>query len=227
LHGILDRPAYRLDAGPFCAVVSECPMETVRAERRHIAAAQRVLAALNRELDFLPMAFGTVTSSAADLRSFLEGHHEVLTAQLQRVAGAIEMGLRVSLEVSDPIAYLVDRTPMLKAARERVFRGGRTPSYDDKIRLGQMFDETLHRYREARTAQVVALVGASCAELMTLPVRKEKEIANLAALVSRSGRDQFEAAVHVSASQFDEDIAFDISGPWPPVNFVQFDPVDR
>ena len=227
LQGVFDRPAYRLDAGPLCAVVSECPVDMVRAERRHIAATQRVLAALNAEFDLLPMAFGTVTKSEDDLRRFLDDHREVLTAQLQRISGAIEMSLRLSLEVPDPIAYLVERTPALQAARERIFRGRRPPSYDDKIRLGQMFDDALHKYREAHTAQVMAVVGASCAEVIALPVREEKEIANLAALVSRSGLDQFEAAVHASAAQIDEDIAFNIGGPWPPHNFVQFDPRDR
>ena len=61
-------------------------------------------------------------------------------------------------------------------------------------------------------------------EVLPLPLRKEQEIANLAALVPRTKRVQFEAAVHASAAQIDEDIAFNISGPWPPHNFVQFDP---
>ena len=86
-----------------------------------------------------------------------------------------------------------------------------------------MVDKALHHYREARTAQVMTVVGDSCAEVITLPVRKEKEIANLAALVPRSKRDEFEAAVHASAAQIDEDIAFNISGPWPPYNFVQLE----
>jgi len=223
LQGVLDRPAYRLDAGALCAIVSECTIDTVRAERRHIAATQRVLASLNAQFDLLPMAFGTVTKSEADLRCFLAEHNDVLIAQLQRVSGAVEMSLRLSLEVPDPIAYLVERTPALQAARERTFRR-RQPSYDDRIRLGQLFDEALRRYRDARTAQVVTVVRAACAEVITLPVREEKEIANLAALVSRSALEQFEAAVNASAAQIDEDIAFSIGGPRPPHNFVQFDP---
>ena len=38
MQGVLDRPTYRLDAGALCAVVSGCPIDTIRAERRHIAA---------------------------------------------------------------------------------------------------------------------------------------------------------------------------------------------
>lgn len=227
LDGILDRPVNRIDAGSLCAVVSECPHTLVRAERRNIAASQRVLNALNTQFDLLPMAFGTVTKSEADLRLFLDEHHDVLTAQLQRIAGAIEMSLRLSLEVPDPIAYLVERTPTLQAARARTFRGNRPPSYEARIRLGQLCDDALRQYRDVRTAQVVATLGRCSAEVMTLPVRDEKEIANLAALVPRAGLDQFEAAVHESAAQFDEDIAFNISGPWPPHNFVRLDRRDQ
>jgi hypothetical protein len=227
LTGVFDRPAYRLAVGPLCAVVSQCPVATVRAERRHIAAAQGVLAALSARFDMLPMAFGTITKSEDDLGRFLDDHQETLDAQLRRVSGAIEMSLRLSLEAPDPIAYLVERTPALRAARERVFHGRRPPSHDDKIRLGQMFDDALQRYRDSHTTQVVAVLEASCAEVIALPVRAEREIANLAALVSRAGVDAFEAAVQLSAARIDEDIAFAIGGPWPPHNFVQFDPRER
>ncbi len=227
LKGVFDQPAYRLEVGPLCAVVSECPVSQVRAERRHIAATQGVLAALSARFDTLPMAFGTITKSEDDLSQFLDDHQETLTAQLRRVSGAIEMSLRLNLEAADPIAYLVERTPALRAARERVFHGRRPRSNDDKIRLGQMFDDALQRYRDAHTAQVVADVEASCAEVVALPVRAEREIANLAALVPRTGVEEFEAAVRLSAAQTDEDIAFAIGGPWPPHNFVQFDPRER
>ena len=155
LNGILDRPVKQLEAGSLCAVVSDCPHPLVRAERRNIAASQRVLNALHAQFDLLPMAFGTVTKSDADLRRFLDEHRDLLTAQLQRIAGAVEMGLRLSLEVPDPIAYLVERTPTLQTARERTFHGHRPPSYDAKIRLGQLCEDALRRYRDARTAQVV------------------------------------------------------------------------
>ena len=56
LSGVFDQPAYRFDVGSLCAVVSECPVAAVRAERRHIAATQCVLAALSARFDILPMA---------------------------------------------------------------------------------------------------------------------------------------------------------------------------
>ena len=105
----------------------------MRAERKHIAATQRVLSAVNAKFDLLPMAFGTVAKSEEVLRSFLNDKYEALSSQMKRVSGSVEMALRLSLDVPDPIAYLVARTPALKAARDRTFRARHKPSYDDKI----------------------------------------------------------------------------------------------
>jgi hypothetical protein len=223
LSGILDQPVSRFDAGALCAVVSDCPQVAVRPERRNIAAAQRVLSALNSSFDLLPMAFGTVTKSEAELRGFLNENSELLSLQLQRIAGAIEMSLRISFDVADPVAYLVEQTPSLRAAREKTFGGRRPPSYDAKIRLGQLCDAALRAYREARTATVMAALSAFTVEIIQLPVRQEKEIANLALLVSRDGRNDFDEAVTAAAALLEDAVAFNISGPWPPHNFVRLD----
>lgn len=221
LQGVLDRPAYRLEAAPLCAIVSECPLKNVRAERKHIAAAQRVLSAVNAKFDLLPMTFGTVTESEEDLRRFLIDNCAKLLSQLERVSGSVEMALRLSLDVPDPVAYLVARTPALKAARDRTFRPRHKPSHDDKIRLGQQFDQAFAYYRETLTAQVLATIGDSCLESIELPIRDEKQIANLAILVPRAGLETFGAAISTAAAQIDDDVVFNLSGPWPPHNFVE------
>ena len=107
LQGVFDSPVFRFDAGPLCAIVSESRESGVRAERKHIIATQRVLAALNAEFDVLPMAFGTITKSEDELRRFLDDHRETFRRK-QRIRGAIEMSLHLNLGASDPIAYLVD-----------------------------------------------------------------------------------------------------------------------
>ncbi len=222
LQGVLDRPAYRLEAESLCAIVSECPLNNVRAERKHIAATQRVLAAVNAKFDLLPMTFGTVTKSEEDLRRFLDDNRQELSSQLERVSGSVEMALRLNLDAPDPIAYLVERTPALKASRDRTFRARRTPSYDEKIRLGQQFDQALAHYRDSLTAQLLAIIESAYSEAIKLPIRDEKQIANLAILVPRTGVETFEAAVNAAADQIDDDIVFNLSGPWPPHNFVKF-----
>jgi len=223
LEGILGQPVYRLASGALAAIVSDCPIEIVRAERRHIAGSQRVMSALNRQFDLLPMAFGTVAQSAGALSRFLDEYCEMLTARLQHIAGTVEMSVRLSLDVPDAIAYLVQCTPELKVARDRLFGRRRPPSHGERIRLGQLCDEALRRYRDVQTAQMLASLGPSCAEIRTLPVGLEKQVANLAMLVPRDAVERFEAAVNDLAAQLPDEFSFTMGGPWPPHNFVQLE----
>ena len=223
LEGILGQPVYRLASGALGAIVSECALDIVRAERKHLAASQRVLSTLNKEFDLLPMAFGTVAQSADALIDFLDEYSEMLGARLRDIAGTVEMSVRLSLDVPDAIAYLVQSTPELKIARDRLFGRHRAPSHGERMRLGQLCDEALRRYRDTKTAQMLTLLGPSCAEIRTLPVGLEKQIANLAMLVPRDAVERFEAAVNDLAAQLPDEFAFTMGGPWPPHNFVQLE----
>lgn len=223
--GLFDQRTDWLQSGPLAAVVSACPGRAVRAERKNVIASQRVLGILNGEIDLLPMAFGTVAESEVALCEFLSAFQEALQAQLERVSGTIEMGLRLCLDVADPIAYLVARTPELQVARSRTFERLRPASHDEKLRLGQLCDSYLRRFRESLAAQILAAVGPCCIETAVLAARGEKEIANLAMLIARDGQESFEVAVREAAAQFDDDLVFNIAGPSPPHNFVRLEPL--
>jgi gas vesicle protein GvpL/GvpF len=134
------------------------------------------------------------------------------------------MGLRLSLDVADPIAYLVERTPELRAARQRIFgRPGRAPSYDEKIRLGQLCDSALQRHHAARRGALEAMLAPFCTEMRSMPARAEREIANFAMLVPRDGVARFESAVADAAAHIADEYAVSLSGPWPPHNFARLE----
>jgi hypothetical protein len=46
-------------------------------------------------------------------------------------------------------------------------------------------------------------------------------VINLACLIGRSQQKEFEQAVFHAASLFDDNYAFDYTGPWPPFHFVR------
>lgn len=221
LSGILDEPVAALRAGSLAAIVSRSDVAALRAERRHILASQRVLNTLSARGDLLPMAFGTVAASDEELIRFIDGHREALAAQLGRVAGKVEMSVRMALDVADPIAFIVAATPVLKQARDRVFRGGRSPSYDEQIKLGELCDDSLRRYREHQAEHLSALLGPVCADIAPQPLRRDRDVAHLAALVPRTANIVFEDAVADAAVQLPDELTLTIGGPWPPYNFVQ------
>ncbi len=220
LCGILEKPVYPLRSGAVAAIVSDCPLAALRAERKHIAASQKVLTALHRERDLLPMAFGSIAGSPAACTHFLEAHQQALVAALFRIAGTVEMGLSLALEGVEAIPFLLARTPELRAARERTFGRGTAPSYGERLSLGELCEEALQRYRTQESARLLAILEPWCRESLHLPLRRDSEIARLAMLVPRRKVGEFETAVAAAAPGFTPELAFRLSGPWPAHNFV-------
>ena len=211
---------YAITNGRVSAVVSDVP-EKIRPERRQLAAHQEVLKRLMLDATaVLPVAFGVVADNPAAIRRILSGNQKPFLEQLRRVAGRVEMGLRVTWDVPNIFEYFVETHPELRVARDRFFGGHRQPSQDDKIELGRLFDRLLVEDRETHTERVAEMLTPSCVEISRNKPRTEREVVNLACLIGRGGREQFEAAVFEAAKLFDNHYAFDYNGPWAPHNFV-------
>jgi len=93
--GIDGAEVYTLAAGEVAAVVSDRSRGKVRPERRHLASHQQVLKCLSEEESVLPISFGTIAENELAVHALLAENRESLLAQLQRVAGRVEMGQTV------------------------------------------------------------------------------------------------------------------------------------
>ena len=221
--GIYGAAVYSVHQGRVAAVVSDCARQKLRPERAHLGAHKEVLQRLMLESTVLPMAFGTIADDRKAVRRLLSRNQEVFLKQLQRVAGKVEMGLRVKWDVPNIFEYFIDIHPELRGARDRLLGNQRQPRQEDRIELGQLFDRILNEDREAHGDKLEEALGPCCAELKRSPLRNVNEVANLNCLVGRGEQTQLEEAVFQAARLFDNNFAFDLNGPWAPHNFVEMD----
>lgn len=207
-------------AGGLSAVVSDVP-ERLRPERSQIAAHQAVLRRLMVDVAaVLPVSFGLVADDRAAILRLLTRNRKALLEQLHRVAGRVEMGLRVVWDVPNIFEYFVSTHPELRAVRDRFFGGHRELTLDDKIEVGRVFDRILNEDREVQAQSVEKVLAPHCDEMRRNGPRNEREVLSLACLVDRECLTQFEAAVFEAAKRFDNNYAFDYNGPWAAHNFV-------
>ena len=94
---------------------------------------------------------------------------------------------------------------------------------DQMITLGRSFERLLDQDREDFTEQVEAVMRTCCREIKRNKCRSETEVMNLACLVRRDDLQRFEETVGKAADPFDDNYAFDFTGPWAPHNFVEMD----
>jgi len=223
VYGIDGHAVRSLTDGAVSAVVSDLSRSRIRPERRHLAAHRQVLERVMARTSLLPLRFGTIADDAEAVRRILFLHQERFMTQLNRVAGSVEMGLQVSWDVPDIFEYFIEREPELRRLRDRYFGGQVRCTQQDKIQIGQLFDQVLNEERDACTRRVENALVRTCVEIKRSACRNEREVMNLACLVERDKSEQFEAAVVEAARLFDNHFAFRQSGPWAPHNFVDLD----
>jgi len=221
--GIDGKPVFAVSDGRVAAVVSDCCHQKIRPERAHLAAHKDVLKRLMLDGTVLPMAFGIIADGLKAVRQVLSLNRKPLLDQLERVAGKVEMGLRVVWDVPNIFEYFVDVHPELRAARDRLIGTQREPRQEDKIELGRLFDRLLGEERETHAERLEEVLAPCCAELKRSSPRNVNEVTNLNCLVERANLKPLEDAVFQAAGLFDNNYAFDLNGPWAPHNFVDLD----
>jgi Gas vesicle synthesis protein GvpL/GvpF len=169
------------------------------------------------------MSFGIIADSPRAIEKILSRNHEAFLKQLLRVAGMVEMGLRVSWDVPNIFEYFINTHPGLRAGRDRFLGPYGNPAQEDKIELGRMFDRLLNEDRETHTEKVEEILSNYCREIKRNKCRHESEVMSLPCLVPRYNQDRFEEGVFAAAKLFDSNFTFDFSGPWAPHNFVDLE----
>lgn len=221
--GIDGSDVYTVSNGKVGMVVSNIPDMKLRPERRHLAAHQDVLKQLMTETTPLPISFGMIADDMKAIRKILSRHQATILEQLERVAGKVEMGLRVTWDVPNIFEYFVLTHAELRAARDHFFGMHRVPTQEEKIEVGRIFDRILKEDRDLHTEKVENVLYKRAEEIQRNPIRSEQEVMHLACLVDRLSQTHFEAAVFEAAALFDNNFAFDYNGPWAPHHFVSLD----
>jgi len=215
---------FTLRTDSVAAVVSEYSLRSkILPLRKNLDPHHKVIREVMKTATIVPMTFGHVAKSEAEITKALRRNRDDIRAQLDRLDGKVEMDLKVKWDVDNIFEYVVGTDPELAAFRDEIFGRSSAPSQTEKLELGRMFEERLTQQREEQTDRVVELFRACTSEVKVNPPRNEKAVMNLAFLVDRDRLKPFEECVYQVAGAFPAQYQFDFNGPWAPFNFVELD----
>jgi hypothetical protein len=220
LVGLAGAPVRLCTVGRLAAVVSGTNLEGLRPERRYLSAHQAVLTRLIAGADLLPMAFGMISDNEEAVRLLLAEHVVVLSRQLARIAGRVEMTVRLRWQEEDTFRVFVERFPELRKRRDACFGGQREPGQMELLELGRAFEQLLQRERKNKTSLALTMLGQVAVEVKTVEPSSERLMFDLNCLVGRDHETRFEEAVEELAGKFGDEFVLEVRGPWPPYNFV-------
>ncbi|MGD0383730.1 MAG: GvpL/GvpF family gas vesicle protein [Thermoguttaceae bacterium] len=207
----------------LAALTSRLAVQKVRPQRSNLAAHHLVLSDLSNRQPVLPVAFGTVADGEEELRDFMRRNYDALLKKLNRLQGMVEMTLKVYWETANIFQFFVATHRELEEMRNRMFQPGRTPTVEEKIQLGKLFESLSEQSRRRHTQRVIEALSPYCLEIRSIDPNEERMIMKLACLVEKSHRRQWENGVEAAAHAFDNNYCFQYSGPWAPYNFAEIE----
>jgi hypothetical protein len=178
----------------------------------------RVLAAAVGRVTVLPLRFGAIYRSDDHVREMLRERPE-LAADLARLDGAEELGVKAFLDT----AVLRAR---LEGARGSDVAAGSGRAYMLRKRLERELDTELRTFAAACADESHARLAAASLDARANPTQAPEVaggdmILNGAYLVRVDAEKELRAAVADLAGRYGDDgVSYDVTGPWPPYNFV-------
>jgi hypothetical protein len=232
-------PVELLTEGPLAALASRVSLEEFDEERlperlndpawleRKIRAHEQVLERVLAGASVVPFRFCTVYRSEAELRRFLSEQGTGLAEVLRRVDGRVELGVKAFVDRERFAAGLAERTDDARELESRAAgaEGGR--AYMERRRLDQLVAKELERFAtevvETSHARLLAAAEEGTLGPLQSPEvsgRSDEMLLNGAYLVPTDGGDLEEAVAGLARQYAELGVSFEVTGPWPPYNFV-------
>lgn len=206
-----------VDFGHAFALVSPIVATRLDPLRRHMLAHTRVLECALAAGCLLPARFGMIVASRERLAALIQHHAPTVAAQLRRVNGFVEAGVKASWARDSVWRRVGAADPSIVADCARLAKADPNRAYFDRIDAGRRVSTALAALRAADADRLDALIARFAAAIKPLPGADDMMFAHRAALVSRAA----EPALYASLREFASDgVDVRYVAPVPPYNFV-------
>jgi len=180
---------------------------------RHARAHEDVLSSAAESATVVPFRFGVICHDRSDVARLLHDHAQLLQRDLRRVHGCEELGVKVWYDA--PEATATEEEP----AGGRAYLERRR---DDRRRALELASEreTLVADAHDRLARCAVASAVNRPQARELSGRDEQMLLNAAFLVRRGDERLTSEVASLQAEHAAKGYAFELTGPWPPYNFV-------
>jgi hypothetical protein len=230
-------PLQLLECSGLAAVVRTVPLadfKLANLQKRLRSAAEleamvrshnRVIEAIHARQAILPAKFGMVYTDARDILSSLWSACDTLLPQLHHLEGCDEWAVHIYADRAVVSRRIASRNEAVGRLREQytAAKPGRAYFLERQLRgaLEGATRDAMSTLAQGAFDRLAASAVAGQVNRTTSEADEagEVEILKAAFLVARDGAEKFEAELH-AATDADEGLRCECSGPWPPYSFA-------
>lgn len=206
----------------LCMVVSNHPLNKFTVSRDHLIAHERVIETVMKEFDsVLPVRFGTIASSADEIRNLLDRRYREFKNLLRDMDHKIELGVKgLWKDMKTIYKEISGENKDIKRAQGEILSVKGKKSIGAKIELGKLVEEALTRKKEREQEMVTETLRKIAFDYKINKTIGGEMFMNAAFLVDKGREKEFDNIMEELTDQYKSRTAFLYAGPLPVFNFV-------
>lgn len=210
---------YLIEYKDIGAFVSASPVAPYAISRDNAMAHERAIEAVMKDYALLPMQFSMIAESERDVLALLEKSYDVFKAQLQRLQGKKELGLK-GMFPETIFQELLAKNEAIQKRKEELSRRG-APSQNDLIEIGKMVEAALNAEKERYREAILSELRPIAEETKVNPTTTDRMFLNAAFLVTDAQELEMDKKVNELAERYEGKFKLKYVGNLPPFNFLR------
>jgi hypothetical protein len=221
--GIGNADVYTINHEQIAAVVSDTEFPEIDPTRKNVQAHTIVQETLLKEYNLLPMGFGMIATDEIEIRSLLEDNYDGLLSELNRLAGNVEVELKVFWEQEAIMNELQGENAKLTSLKAKINSASSPFAVQNLLSAAGKMVESIVSEWKSKYAEMVytTLQKLSIENKVNNPVGI-KNLLNVSFLIEKSRENEFKEQVYELDNKFQGKMNFKYVGPLPPYSFVSF-----
>jgi len=201
--------------------VSNYPMTKIAANKENFLTHQKVIEKVMTEFDsVLPVRFGTVASSAEEVRNLLDRRCREFKTVLRDMDHKIELGVKGIWKNMETIfSEIVEENEAIKNLKEAL-TGKNGNDLQAKMGLGRMVKKALDEKKEEQAEKIIDRLRRTSYEHRLNDTIGDEMFMNAAFLVDKGREKEFDNIMNDLGDEYKDRIKFMYAGPLPVFNFV-------
>jgi len=200
-------------------LVSDYPrVESIKLLRKNISPYHHVISKASELFTTIPARFGQIARDAGEVSIALRKNYQTIRAELLRLDGKVEMGLKANWDVENVLQYFIEKDESLKTRRNQLMRKDKLRNREDLMNFGHYVHDRLSQFREQITQKIIASLPP--VKLRVDDIHDDNTITNAALLIEKGLIEQLVDTVGKLAEQMGNEYSLKLDGPWPPFSFV-------
>ena len=219
--GVGDAEVYSINYQSIAAIVSDTEFLEIDPTRKNVHAHTVVQDELLKEHNLLPMGFGMIATGSEEVRRLLEKNYQNLVSELNRLAGKIEVELKVFWDQEAVIKELQGGNQELTRLKIKISTTSSPAEAQSLlVKAGKLVERIVLDWKTKYAQMVYTILKELSHDAKVNNPVGIKNLLNASFLIEMSRETEFKQEVYKLDSKFQGKVNFKYVGPLPPYDFV-------